>query len=375
VILSTPPTPLPPPVLEQPAPYEVSYGTVSGTAAPGVRRVIVRVGGKVVRDRPLAGRRFSLSIPLPTGVTTVQVETRDGTGRRSTAVVRDVFGLPAAASPRFRSSYEDPRLTRDVRRLVAGFGGTAGVYVQSLTSGAGAAWNARASFPAASTVKLAIAVTALAHVDATPRPGSRLDALLRSMLIVSDDRAANDVEVYFGGSTSGGSALVNALMRSIGITDTEMYGGYLVEDRVLQAARPPIPLRVEEQPSWGTGKRTTAYDLARLARAVWLASANLGPLRAAAQGFTRSDARYVLYLLSRVRDVPKLDRQLRGLPGVAVLHKAGWITRARHDAGLVVWRGGVFVTAVMTYRPGGAGTSSDVLAGRVAAAALHRFRG
>jgi hypothetical protein len=375
VILSTPPTPLPPPVLEQPAPYEVSYGTVSGTAAPGVRRVIVRVGGEVVRDRPLAGRRFSLSIPLPTGVTTVQVETRDGTGRRSATVVRDVFGLPAAASPRFRASYEDPRLTRDVRRLVAGFGGTAGVYVQSLTSGAGAAWNARASFPAASTLKLAIAVTALAHVDATPRPGSRLDALLRSMLIVSDDRAANDVEVYFGGSTSGGSALVNALMRSIGITDTEMYGGYLVEDRVLQAARPPIPLRVEEQPSWGTGKRTTAYDLARLARAVWLASANLGPLRAAAPGFTRSDARYVLYLLSRVRDVPKLDRQLRGLPGVAVLHKAGWITRARHDAGLVVWRGGVFVTAVMTYRQGGAGTSSDVLAGRVAAAALRRFRG
>ena len=274
----------------------------------------------------------------------MQVETRDGGGRRSTTVVRDVFGLPAAASPRFRASYEDPRLARDVRRLVAGFGGTAGVYVQSLTSGAGAAWNARASFPAASTVKLAIAVTALAHVDATPRLGSRLDALLRSMLIVSDDRAANDVEVYFGGSTSGGSALVNALMRSIGIMDTEMYGGYLVEDRALQAARPPIPLRVEEQPSWGTGKRTTAHDLARLARAVWLASANLGPLRAAAPGFTRSDARYVLYLLSQVRDVPKLDRQLRGLPGVAVLHKAGWITRARHDAGLVVWRGGVFVT-------------------------------
>ena len=375
MILSTPPTPLPPPVLEQPAPYEVSYGTVSGTATPGVRRVIVRVGGEVVRDRPLAGRRFSLSIPLPTGVTSVQVETRDGAGRRSTTVVRDVFGLPAAASPRFRASYEDPRLTRDVRRLVAGFGGTAGVYVQSLTSGAGAAWNARASFPAASTVKLAIAVTALAHVDATPRLGSRLDALLRSMLIVSDDRAANDVEVYFGGSTSGGSALVNALMRSIGIMDTEMYGGYLVEDRALQAVRSPIPLRVEEQPSWGTGKRTTAHDLARLARAVWLASANLGPLRAAAPGFTRSDARYVLYLLSQVRDVPKLDRQLRGLPGVAVLHKAGWITRARHDAGLVVWRGGVFVTAVMTYRPGGAGTSSDVLAGRVAAAALRRFRG
>ena len=255
---STPPPPLPPPALEQPAPYEVSYGTVSGTAAQGVRRVVVRVGGRVVRDKPLAGRRFSLSVPLGTGTTTVRVETFDGTGRRSATTVRDVFGLPAAASPRFRPAFEDPRLARDIRRLAAGFGRTAGVYVQSLTSGAGAAWNARASFPAASTVKLAIAVTALARIDGTPIPGSRLDSLLRAMLIVSDDRAANAVEVYFGGSTSGGSALVNELMRSIGITDTEMYGGYLVESRVLQASRPPIGISVDDQPSWGTGKRTTA---------------------------------------------------------------------------------------------------------------------
>jgi hypothetical protein len=38
-----------------------------------------------------------------------------------------------------------------------------------------------------------------------------------------------------------------------------------------------------------------------------------------------------------------------------------------------VWPGGVFVAAVMTYRSGGVGTSSDVLAGRVAAAARARF--
>ena len=53
-----------------------------------------------------------------------------------------------------------------------------------------------------------------------------------------------------------------------------------------------------------------------------------------------------------------------------VLHKAGWINAARHDNGLVFWRGGVFVVTVMTYRRGGAGHSSDVLAGRVARVAL-----
>jgi hypothetical protein len=59
---------------------------------------------------------------------------------------------------------------------------------------------------------------------------------------------------------------------------------------------------------------------------------------------------------------------------VAVLHKAGWINAARHDSGLVFWRGGVFVISVMTWRAGGVGPSSDALAGRCAQVALDRFR-
>jgi len=264
-----------------------------------------------------------------------------------------------------------------MRRLAGGFGGTSAIYVQNLVTGAGAAWNARATFPAASTLKLAIAVAALARYDGTPAPGSTLDSLLRAMVTYSNDEAANDTERYFGGSTSGGSALVNAMMRSLGLVDTEMYGGYLIES----AARPeralagPIPLRIESQPSWGRGKRTSAYDLASLLRAVWLASGGLGPLRAAQPGFTAADARYLLYLLAHVRDRGKIDREVGRLPGVRVLHKAGWINAARHDNGIVLWPGGAFVVAVMTHRPYGAGVSSDVLAGKVAAAALSRFGG
>jgi hypothetical protein len=108
---------------------------------------------------------------------------------------------------------------------------------------------------------------------------------------------------------------------------------------------------------------------------VWLASAGRGPLHRALPSFTPHDARYLLYLLAHVRDLPKLSTTVGKVPGVAVLHKAGWINRARHDHGLVVWRGGVFVAAVMTYRPAGAGVTSDRLAGRIAAIALRRFRG
>jgi hypothetical protein len=269
------------------------------------------------------------------------------------------------------------QLQRTVQQLAQRFGNTCGIYVQDLTSGAGAAWNARATFPAASTLKLAIAVTALSRTEGTPGLGSTLDRLLRQMLTYSDNAAANGTEAYFGGSTSGGSALVNSMMRSVGLVDTEMYGGYELDsvgepERLLAGG---IPLRIDSQPYWGHGKRSTAYDLASLMRNVWLASGGRGPLRAAQPGFTPSDARYLLYLLARVRDPGKIDREVGRLAGVRVLHKAGWINVARHDNGIVLWSGGALVVTVMTYRSGGAGTASDVLAGKVASAALRRFRG
>ena len=369
--------PLPPPAIEQPAAYQLSYGIVAGTAAPGTIRVIVRVGTRTIADTPLRQRRFRLRVALPARETTLQVVTIDAAGRRSRASVQHVLGAPAAAAPRLGHPHTDALLAREVRRLAGSFGGTSAIYVQNLATGAGAAWNARATFPAASTLKLAIAVTALARTDSTPAPGSALDRLLRQMLTYSDNAAANSTERYFGGSTSGGSALVNSMMRSLGLVDTEMYGGYVLDalgdpPRALAAG---IPLRIDSQPSWGRGKRTSAYDLASLLRAVWLAGDGGGPLHAAQPGFGPADARYLLYLLARVRDPGKLDRQVGRLAGVRVLHKAGWINVSRHDNGIVIWPGGALVVTVMTFRPAGAGTSADVLAGKVAAAALRRFRG
>ncbi|MGL6280563.1 MAG: serine hydrolase [Gaiella sp.] len=379
MVLSTPPPPLPPPVVTRPAAYQVSYGIVSGLAPLGTRRVVVTVDGRAARGVRLRGRSFTVDLDLPVGERVVRVVAQGADGRRSARVVRHVYGLPRAARPRARGAWLDGPLQRSVAALARSFGPSTGMYVQSLTTGEGAAWNARATFPAASTLKLAIAVTALARLDGPPRAGSSLDAVFRSMLLDSDNAAANRLESWFGGSTSGGSALVNATMRTIGLERTEMYGGYVVgtsldPDRRL-AGRPSIPLVVVDQPSWGIGKTTTALDLARLARAVWLASGGIGPLAAERLGVTAAEARYLLYLLAHVRDPYKLGRRVGALGGVAVLHKAGWVDDARHDAGLVVWRGGVLVAAVLTYRGSGAGTSSDVLAGRIAATALRRFRG
>lgn len=369
---------LPPPVVVQPAPHQAWYGIVRGTAPTGAGRIVVRVDGRVRHSRALRGRAFTIDLDLPVGRRVVAVEVHDGRGRQAVRTIRDVFSLPRAARPRERPPRLDPLLERDVRRLARSFGHSCGLYVEDLSTGRGAAWNARATFPAASTLKLAIAVTALARFERTPAQGSRLDLLFRRMLTVSENAAANALETVFGGSTSGGSALVNETMRSIGLEETEMYGGYVLGTSLEPTrgiAAGGIPLTVVDQPRWGRGKTTTALDLARLARAVWLASGGLGPLRRAQPEFTAGDARYLLHVLAGVRDHGKLDRSIGRIPGVAVLHKAGWINQARHDSGLVVWRGGILVTTVMTYRSSGAGTSSDVLAGRVAAAALRRVRG
>ncbi len=278
----------PPPTIEQPAPYQLSYGVVAGVAASGTRRVIVRAGTRTLANKPLRQRRFQLRVSLPTNETSLQVVTVDRAGRRSKAIVHHVLGATPAAMPQVHAPRSDALLAREVRLLAESFGGTSGIYVENLTTGAGAAWNARATFPAASTLKLAIAVTALARTEGVPGPGSTLDRLLRQMLTYSDNAAANGAERYFGGSTHGGSSLVNSMMHSLGLVDTEMYGGYAL-DAVGEPPRLPagrIPLRIDSQPGSGRGKKTSAYDLASLMRAVWLASGGRGPLRATQPGFT-----------------------------------------------------------------------------------------
>lgn len=360
--------PLPPPVIEQPASREVSFGVVSGEAAAGTRRVVVSTRGHVVGSAPLGRKRFLLHVKLPTGDVSVRVTTIAKDGRHSSRAVTGVYGLPAAASPRVTKEQEDSRLESELHGLTRMFHGTTAFYVQDLTSGRGAAWNARARFPAASTLKLAIATTVLAAQSGPPPPGSYVGQLLHSMLVYSDDASANALEVSLGGSTSGGSHRVDALMRSIGMTDSLMYGGY--ETGTIARM---IPWRVDSQPNFGVGKYTTASDLAALLRSIWLAAAGRGPLHSARPDFTPGDARYLLWLLAQVRDTSKLDGIVGDRSGVAVLHKAGWIDAARHDAGLVFWHGGVFVASVMTWNAAGDGIAGDRLAARCAAKALARF--
>ena len=119
-----------------------------------------------------------------------------------------------------------------------------------------------------------------------------------------------------GGSTSGGSAIVNATMRSIGLERTEMYGGYILGtslDPPRELAARGVPLTVVSQPYWGIGKATTAIDLAELHRAIWLASAGLGPLGRPGSGDERRRGA-LPDVRARARRRPGEARPLRARP-------------------------------------------------------------
>jgi Beta-lactamase enzyme family len=368
------------PVVVNPGPREVSFGTVAGRLDSRTARVVFKVDGEVAAELeptpPTTSGGFPRGIPfrirlsLPPRDVKLRVVAYDEAGDRSATAIGPVYGLPSAARPRTILSSEDTVLARQIRELAQGYPGIAAVYVQDLRTGRGAAWNARARYQAASTLKLGIALEVLRVLRKKPRPGSELERLFQSMLVISSNRAANNLEIWLGGSMTGGSARVTATLRYLGLTDSFINGGYIVGTAALR----PIPLRIEEQPPYFVyGKYSTAWDLARLHRMVYRAADGDGPLLDLPGHFTAADARYLLYTLAHVRDPGKLDRYIGDRPGVSVLHKAGWIIHARHDTGLVFWAGGAFVAAVMTWNWNEAGVSSDVLAGRVAQAALKRF--
>lgn len=351
-----PPRPAAPRV-SSPRPYEVSFGAVWGRSGRHTTEIVVRVGGKTLGRTPVHGHRFALSVPLPRRNVTIRV-IAVGPGGHASTRVGPVFGLPQAASPQLAHAHKKPSLEHRVRRMTRHFPGIAASYLEDLTTGAGAAWNAGARFPAASTLKLAIAVTLLRRLRGPPAPGSFLDSTMTKMLDYSDNQAANTLLAEVGGAWT-----VDETLQILGLHNTLMYGGYLIGTSADPAR---IPVKTIEQPDFGVGKYTTAHDLARLLALVHLASGKRGAIPKRLHGaVTTAEARYLLFKLAHVQDPGKLDRFLPGRR-VAVLHKAGWIKQARHDAGLVYWPGGVFVAAVMTWNPYGAGTSSDILAGRIA---------
>jgi hypothetical protein len=360
-----------PPAIYAPAPREVSFGEIRGRVSAGTRIVSIRVDGAYRGHANLEGRRFWKTLALPNRDVTIRITSVDAMGDRASSSVGPVYGLSRHARPHAVKGSLARGLQKEVRALIDAFPGTAAVFVQDLRTGKGAAWNARARFMGASTLKLGIAIEVLRVLGGKPPENSRIGVLFRRMLVYSDNQAANDLQVWLGGGNIyAGSAKVTATLRALGLYDSYINGGYIIGT----ASRSPIPLSVVEQPSYySTGKYTSAWDLAQIHKFLHRGAGGHGPLLGLSGRFTSSDARFMLWTLAHVSDPGKLDRYIGSRPAVSVLHKAGWITVVRHDSGLVYWNDGSFVAVVMTYNAAGVGATSDVLAGKIAEAALDHF--
>lgn len=350
-----------PPVLVAPGPYQASFGAVSGRVGRRATRVVLRVDGFLRGSHAPRHGHFSFHVRLPPRDVSIRVTALDAKGHAASTTVRPVLGLPARASPRYVRGFRDGKLTAQIGAYVRRFPGTSAVYVEDLSTGRGAAWNARARFSAGSTLKLAIAVAVLRSAHGPPHAGSSVAGLMHEMLVYSDNAAANTLADMVGGGYK-----IDTMLRALGLNDTEMDGSYIVGPR-----KAPIPIRADHQPYIEPGKYTTAFDLARLIRDVELAAAGKGQLATRFPAFTPAAARYLLYELGHVQDPGKLSRYLP--KSIVVAHKAGWHSTVRHDNGLIFWKGGSFVATVMTWNGSGVGLPSDMLAGRVAWLALRRF--
>jgi hypothetical protein len=363
-----------------PAPYEASDGRVEGRAPGGAMDIGVYVSGgghyRLVTMRHLtrAGRFAVPATGLPAGDRSLRIVAfRDGKVLGS-KVIRPVSGLPQAA---FRI-VAARRTVAGVQRGLKGIGGAGvrAVWMRGMASGDAASYNAGARFAAASTLKLGILMTSLAHNARNPVRGPVWDAYLE-MVLDSDNASANTVERQMGGSTSGGSAMVNAFCHRLGCSDTDMFGGYTpgpgltrLVRRVItsRAAHPIPPVRVERAPFIATyGKHTTAHDLGMLLTGLVQAAAGKGVAHRA--GISRHEARVAIWLLIHAR-YPGLVR-----PNVrdTVAHKAGWLGNVQHDAALVFTAHGTVATVIMSQ--GGVSLSSGQRYGRrVLRLALARLR-
>ena len=197
--------------IQVPAAYEANPGFLVGTAPAGTTQLVVLVDGKIYKKvrRRAHGVRFRIGpIGLPARDLTLTVRAMDGGRVLGSASVANVYGLPQASFMARPARVTDPQGQRDMRRLG---GGSRGAWVRHLGTGRTMSWNAGATFPGASTLKLAILMTSLAHDGSDPVNGGPWSTY-RRLVLDSSNRAANELLVRMGGSTSGGGQIVNGFV-------------------------------------------------------------------------------------------------------------------------------------------------------------------
>jgi beta-lactamase class A len=328
-----PAAPAAPPELDTPRSGETFDGRVLFVRPARAARATLHVDGTLVGSTVLPGVLRVPGSARPIGRVEVRFGDRSGkvVGR---AVSRRVWLLPSPAWGVAESARSDRALASRLARLGDSFDGYSAFWVADLASGASAGWNAAALFPAASTVKLGVLGAALAAFDADDVHDARHE--LDAITAWSSNLAANRLSRLVG------LTAVTRSLRSLGATASTYTGDYRVATALGgRSSQPPLVSR----------RVTTAADLGRVLVSLHRIAAGDGALTRRT-GLTKHDARLVIGGLLRAETIgenaglvaPFLPRTL------AVAHKNGWISNARHTAALVYGPSGPVVVTVLTYR-------------------------
>jgi beta-lactamase class A len=269
-------------------------------------------------------------------------------------VAREVprFGRPAAARAERR---RDPEVAARLAAIGRGYGGWAAFWYHDLRTGAWAGWNADASFPAASLVKLGAIAAALRAAQKPERSPLWYD--LRQLGGWSSNLAANRIVRIVGGER-----VVADALRRLGATASTYPGPYRAGTAVLQDAPKP--------PAHGHWRMTTAHDLGRMLYALNAAAA--GNRYVARQtGLGIAKARLALGLLAAAHDGAAHAGLLRPyVPArIRIARKEGWLSDFRGTAAIVYGRDPKIVV-VLIYRPRVTLAEARALARRVVALTL-----
>lgn len=337
------------PVPMRPVPGEAFFGEVVAVGPRAATTATVASRG-AVREVGVAAGVARTRVWGPTGLRGVTIVMRNATGapvaRRST---RDAFLLPASGAVARPASRRAAGLQRAIERIAGRHPGVNAIWVQRLVGGTAAGWNADAEFPAASLVKLPLAVGAVMRMGSRPWTHPSWSDVV-SVLRRSDDRAANRLVDTLGSGCGGGpDAAAADGLRRLGARQSTYPGCYLIEDEL----QPRLPDGgVVSAPTW-SNRHTTARDMGRMLFALQ-ASAVPTPAGRRHTGIDPLRARLLLGLLLTADQAGANASLFSGglPPGTPIAEKNGWRKEEQHGAAIVYTRRGPVIMVVLTQRAG-----------------------
>ena len=341
----------------QPASGEVFYSNVVASVPTGAMQVKVVVNGRPWKNLPV----FGATVRIPTSGRPQRynwlLTFTDGSGATvGTASAEHTWYLPPSAKQAVSGRRESAAASARLASAVRGFNGTAGVWVQDLTTGQYAGANAGAKFPAASLVKLGLLAGAAARLGQNPQKSPYFYDL-QQIAGWSSNLAANRVVGGLGsGCGTSSDALANDGLRRLGAKSSTFTGCYIAGTE-LQPGLPDAP--ATSSPALDTSRYTTAQDLGRMMFALQ-ASAVGKPGARSDTGLSAKQGRLILgLLLSSQQRFENRSLFAGGLPGNTPLaQKNGWLRSARGSAGVGFTSSGPVIMAVLMQASSGVSRSS-----------------